>query len=115
MALFGDERGVVAMSKMLTVAEVAEQVRASQETVRRWCRAGRLRSVAIGRRVLIPAAELEHLLVRSLADDAPAADVGAQTSGPVISNAMSPYLLNESRGPGYDVPTPARRAPRIIG
>ena len=103
------------MSKLLTVAEVAEQVRASQETVRRWCRAGRLRSVAIGRRVLIPAAELEQVLLDGLADDESAAGVCAQTSGPAITGASWSRPQNDPRGPGYDVPTPERREPRIIG
>lgn len=40
--------GVMAEDRLLTVAEVAEQMRASGETVRRWLRSGRLRGFQPG-------------------------------------------------------------------
>jgi excisionase family DNA binding protein len=43
--------GVIAVAeqdKLLTVQEVAEQLRASQETVRRWLRQGRLHGILPG-------------------------------------------------------------------
>jgi len=38
----------------LTTAEAAAQLRVSEETIRRWCRAGRLPTVQIGRAHRIP-------------------------------------------------------------
>jgi len=38
------------MDKLLTVAEVAEQLSVTEETVRRWLRAGRLEGVRLSRR-----------------------------------------------------------------
>lgn len=46
------------MSELLTTAEVAERLRVCDETVRRWCRIGRLRTVRVGRRHLISSSEL---------------------------------------------------------
>jgi excisionase family DNA binding protein len=40
--------GVMAEDPLLTVPEVAEQMRASEETVRRWLRAGRIRGFQPG-------------------------------------------------------------------
>jgi len=38
----------------LTTAEAAAELRVSEETIRRWCRAGRLPTVQIGRAHRIP-------------------------------------------------------------
>lgn len=57
----------MAGDELLTVAEVAQRLKLSQETVRRWLRAGRLRGVKFsdsgGYRVR--ASELERLLSSS--------------------------------------------------
>ena len=46
----------------LTVAETAERLRVTPQTVYRWCRSGRLRAVKIGKAWRIPADELERSL-----------------------------------------------------
>jgi excisionase family DNA binding protein len=38
------------MSKLLTVAEVAEQLDVTEETIRRWLRAGKLEGVLLSRK-----------------------------------------------------------------
>jgi excisionase family DNA binding protein len=51
--------------RMLTVAEVAERLRASVDTVRRWLRSGKLRGVKPGGSRLgyrIPESEVRRLL-----------------------------------------------------
>jgi excisionase family DNA binding protein len=51
--------------RLLTVGEVAERLRTTPETVRRWMRAGRLNGVRLGGTKLgwrIPASEVERLL-----------------------------------------------------
>lgn len=46
---------------MLTVPEAARRVRRNPETVRRWIRAGRLRSQRVGTQHLIDEAELDFV------------------------------------------------------
>jgi excisionase family DNA binding protein len=46
----------------LTVAEVAEQLRLNQHTIRNWIDRGELPAVRIGRRVRIRRRDLDHLL-----------------------------------------------------
>lgn len=47
---------------MLTVPEAARRVRRDPETVRRWIRAGRLRSQRVGTQHLIDERDLEELV-----------------------------------------------------
>jgi excisionase family DNA binding protein len=47
---------------MITVPEAARRVGRSPETIRRWIRAGRLRSQKVGTQHLIDEQELEELL-----------------------------------------------------
>lgn len=49
-------------TELLTVAETAGRLRVSRRTVERLIKAGRLRPVRIGRRVLITTQELEAFL-----------------------------------------------------
>ena len=49
-------------SKYLSPEEVGKMFRASKWTVRRWVEAGRLPSVRVGRRLLIPAEAVEQLV-----------------------------------------------------
>lgn len=46
---------------MLPAAVVAEHYGVSLDTVRRWCRAGRMRAVRIGRTLRIPESELDRV------------------------------------------------------
>jgi excisionase family DNA binding protein len=46
----------------LTVAETAEQLRVHEQTVRALIREGRLRSVRVGRRHVVPVSEVERFL-----------------------------------------------------
>lgn len=51
--------------RLLTVREVAERVRTSEETIRRWLKSGRLRGVRPGGTKLgwrIPTSEVDRLL-----------------------------------------------------
>ena len=50
------------MSRFLTLEEVAEEARASVSTVRHWLRTGRLASVKLGKRRLVPSESLEALI-----------------------------------------------------
>jgi len=62
----GDER-------LLTVSEVAERVRASEETVRRWLKAGRLRGAMLGGKKLgyrIAESELERFIREEMGKEA---------------------------------------------
>ena len=49
------------MDEYVTTEEAATRLRVSEETIRRWCRAGRLPAVQIGRQHRIP---LQALLGR---------------------------------------------------
>ena len=54
--------------RLLTVREVAERIRSSPETVRRWLRAGKLRGFRLGGTKLgyrVPEGELERFLAES--------------------------------------------------
>lgn len=48
----------------LTIQDFMRVTRASECTVRRWIKAGRIETFRIGRRVLIPRTEAEKLLTR---------------------------------------------------
>lgn len=50
---------------LLTLADVAHRMRASERTVSNWINAGRLDSVRVGRRRLVPASSLASLLEES--------------------------------------------------
>ncbi|MBZ5513638.1 MAG: helix-turn-helix domain-containing protein [Acidobacteriia bacterium] len=47
--------------KLITVADSAESLSVSRDTIRRLITRGTLKSVRIGRRVMIPVSELERL------------------------------------------------------
>jgi excisionase family DNA binding protein len=47
--------------ELLTVSQVAEACNATNQTIRNWIRAGRLNSVRIGNRFLIPRQEVDRL------------------------------------------------------
>ena len=53
------------MTKLLSIEAAAELLSISKWTVRSYVRAGKLRPVRIGRRVLLAEAELEQFIVRS--------------------------------------------------
>jgi len=67
--------------RLLTVREVAERLRSSPETVRRWLRQGRLRGFRPGGTKLgyrVPESELQRFLALSQpADDRPPSPGGA--------------------------------------
>lgn len=50
---------------MLTVPEAAKRIRRNPETVRRWIREGRLRSVKVGTQYLVDEADLDALTAGS--------------------------------------------------
>lgn len=50
------------LTHVLNITEVVEALRVSRSTVKRLIGEGKLRSVRIGRRVLVPAAALDELL-----------------------------------------------------
>ncbi len=52
-------------SEVLTVEEVAHKLRVCTQTVYGLARSGELPSLKIGRRVLIPRANLEHFLAKA--------------------------------------------------
>jgi excisionase family DNA binding protein len=57
--------------RLLTVREVADRLRASPETVRRWLRHGKLRGFRPGGTKLgyrVPESELQHFLLQSQSD-----------------------------------------------
>jgi excisionase family DNA binding protein len=47
--------------RLLTVAETADELRLSERTIRQLIAVSRLASVRIGRRVLVPAAEIHRI------------------------------------------------------
>jgi len=51
---------------MLTVPEIARQLRVSQETIRRWLRTGQLHGVHLGDRAgwRVPASEIDRFLAQ---------------------------------------------------
>jgi excisionase family DNA binding protein len=66
------------MRALKSVDEAAALLRISKWTVRAYIRAGKLRVVRLGRRVLLPEEELERLVASSRAlrgDSAPSAEV----------------------------------------
>ncbi len=50
------------MADMLTIHEAAAELRIHVETLRRWIRAGRLRAVKVGVKILVPRSEVERIL-----------------------------------------------------
>jgi excisionase family DNA binding protein len=55
----------MAQERVLTVPEVAEQLRVTEETVRRWLRSGRIRGISLGSKRAgwrIPESEVRRLL-----------------------------------------------------
>ena len=62
--------------RLLTVREVAERLRSSPETVRRWLRQGRLRGFRPGGAKLgyrVPESELQRFIASQSSDDQPPA------------------------------------------
>ncbi len=62
-----ERRGAVkpnnaSMSRFLTIAEVAEQLRVNQKTVRRWIDSGQLQAYKLGRQWRISERDLQHFL-----------------------------------------------------
>jgi excisionase family DNA binding protein len=49
------------MREFLTAGEIARTCRVSDETVRNWARAGRLKSIRIGRKFLFDKSDVELL------------------------------------------------------
>jgi excisionase family DNA binding protein len=73
--------------RLLTVREVAERIRSSPETVRRWLRQGKLHGFRLGGTKLgyrVPEGELERFLAESdqLHSPTQRADNGGSGSGP---------------------------------
>ena len=54
--------GVIDLSNTVSVSEAAEIAKVHQETVRRWCRSGRLLAQKVGLCLFINLAELRELL-----------------------------------------------------
>lgn len=48
-------------TELLTVSQAAEAFSATSQTIRNWIRGGRIKSVRIGNRFLIPRSEIERL------------------------------------------------------
>ena len=96
----------------LTTEETAARLRVSEETVRRWCRAGRLPSVQIGRAHRIPLAAV-------IACTAGAAGEPARAWGELAAGAAdrgdtprSPTACGQEAGPRAAAAQPARAASR---
>lgn len=58
------EEAQVALEELLTVAEVAQHLRLTQDTIRTWCRTGKLRATLLSRKggYRIPRSELQRIL-----------------------------------------------------
>lgn len=48
--------------ELLTLTEAVEELHLSRWTLRRWIEQGRLRAVRLGKRVLVPASEVDRLV-----------------------------------------------------
>lgn len=64
----------------VSVAEAASLVSVATRTMRAWIAAGRVRAVHLGRRVVVPVAELERLLALDSTNTHP--PVASVSSGP---------------------------------
>jgi excisionase family DNA binding protein len=65
-----------------TIAEVARELRVSDEHVRRMCAADRLPAVRVGRAWRIPRAELQEVLKSRKGADAAGCVAGTEDDGP---------------------------------
>jgi excisionase family DNA binding protein len=52
--------------KLFSITESAERAGVARDTFYRWCRAGRVRTVRMGDRVMIPTRELRRILENGL-------------------------------------------------
>lgn len=52
--------------KALSIAETAERFGVARDTFYRWCRAGRVRTIRLGDRIVVPIAELRRILESGL-------------------------------------------------
>lgn len=78
----------------LTTAEAAAELRVSEETIRRWCRAGRLPTVQIGRAHRIPLGAVTAALAGPYP---PAVEPAEPQAGP--PPAPAPERVSLARGP----------------
>ena len=87
----------------MTTGETAAQLRVSEETIRRWCRAGRLPSVQIGRAHRIPLAAV----IACTAGAAGAPDRASPAPAQPARAASHPAPLRDEPGgrPPTDPPT----------
>jgi excisionase family DNA binding protein/PAS domain S-box-containing protein len=68
-------------SRMLTVEEVANELRVSRETVRRWVRSGQLPCIKLPRGIRIPSEVIKDLIRTNLQQEAVWGNNAAQESG----------------------------------
>jgi excisionase family DNA binding protein len=73
---------------LLTVAEVADELRMNQQTIRNWIDAGTLPSVRIGRRVRIKRSDLDQLVESGYQAAHPGA-AGGLAAGPSAEDFWS--------------------------
>ena len=121
----------------LTTAEAAAELRVSEETIRRWCRAGRLPTVQIGRAHRIPLVAITAALAGPYPPMAEPAEPADPQAGPQPAPAPERISLSrpaaryedeeeEALYPSDNVPLPAgwtrwnpdrdrARGPIIIG
>ena len=90
---------------MLSTREVADRLKVNEDTVRRWCRDGKLPAVQVGRAYRIDPADLEHLgepVQRETAWNGVVARVGvelhhaAQPMSEVISRMLAAIELSDA-------------------
>lgn len=88
------------MKEYLTVAEVAGVLGLNPVTIYRWCRAGRLASVKIGKEWRIRRAALDELLRRSLRDDPGRGEDGGEPMHevPLEAHDLARRLLRQEAG-----------------
>ncbi len=92
MSSFADE--------LLTVAEVAEQLKLNPQTIRNWIDADKLSAVRIGRRVRVKRVDLEAMLARASAPSPPApppAENAGVTLEDRVAAALASGLSSEER------------------
>ena len=92
------------MKAFLTVAEVAELLGLQPVTIYRYCRAGRLASVKIGKEWRISRAALDELLGRSLRDELGRRDDGEEPMHEVSleTHDLARRLLRQEAGESQD-------------
>jgi excisionase family DNA binding protein len=90
----------MAEEKLLTVEQIAENLQVSDQTVRRWIRAGELRAIKLGRAFRIRESDLQEFLnARMTVTTAPVRDTRIRPTGqPVRIDGRKLKALREDQG-----------------